>query len=342
MPSAGLIDGAQMLRCARSFGKIVVSSGGISPSSINPRCQHWLTIKRPGAVFPPTRFMIRRTPSGSGSQSRATTAANSASCAMLVSASLTGMLPLDVASPRRGWIWIRAGDAFRSSPHHGPLCRGHRIPHDVQRAWHHTAPRRPMVWRWPAQRPPLARREPPHPRGIAILARLLAMGVITPCQIEQAAGPVSVRTNGSTKPAPPTPLRVTSAPAPEQPALARAEAAALADPGLTTAEKVMALTPGTCRWPRGDPDRPDFRFCGALVARGPYCERHRSQAYRAPLTGSGHGVRSGRVAHGWRSPTAKRLSTGVSTTVSTDPVGGSVDRSVDESIAAQAQDFRAL
>jgi hypothetical protein len=78
------------------------------------------------------------------------------------------------------------------------------------------------------------------------------------------------------------------------------------------------------------------------VARRPYCEHHRAMAYAAPLTGRGHGARSGRVAHGWRSPTTKRLSTRASTRVSTDLVDGSVDRPVDESIVAQAQDFRAL
>src|SRR4029077_4930564 len=108
------------------------------------------------------------------------------------------------------------------------------------------------------------------------------------------------------------------------------------------AEKVVALAPGTCRWTCGDTVRPDFHFCGSPVASRPYCEHHRAIAYLAPLTGSGHGAPIGLVTHGGRSPTTKRLSTGVSTRASTDPVGGSVDRSVDESIAAQAQDFRAL
>ena len=178
------------------------------------------------------------------------------------------------------------------------------------------------------------------PCGVSIVVRLLACGAVTIDQVEQAAVAIPARTNGGAKPEPPAPLLV--APAPEQSAAAPAEAAALADPGLSTAEKVVALAPGDCRWPCGDPGRPDFHFCGSPVARRPYCEHHRAMAYAAPLTGSGQGARIGLVAHGWRSPTTKRLSTGVSTRVSTDPVGGSVDRSVDESIAAQAQDFRAL
>ena len=174
------------------------------------------------------------------------------------------------------------------------------------------------------------------PCGVGIVLRLLAAGTVTVAQVEQAA----IRTNGSAKPGPPAPLLVALAPEPS--VLARAKAAALAGPGLSTAEKVCALAPDACRWPRGDPARPDFHFCGSPVARKPYCEHHRAMAYAAPLTGRGHGARSGRVAHGWRSPTTKRLSTKVSTRVSTDPVDGSVDRPVDESIVAQAQDFRAL
>ena len=178
------------------------------------------------------------------------------------------------------------------------------------------------------------------PCGVGIVLRLMACGAVTIDQVEQAAVAIPARTNGGAKPEPPAPLP--GAPAPEQSAAAPAEAVALTDPGLTTAEKVVALAPDACRWPRGDPGHPDFRFCGSPVTERPYCEHHHALAYAAPLTGSGQGARTGPVGHGWRSPTTKRLSTGVSTRVSTDPVDGSVDRSVDESIAAQAQDFRAL
>ena len=129
------------------------------------------------------------------------------------------------------------------------------------------------------------------PCGVGIVLRLLAAGTVTVAQVEQAAVPIPARTNGSAKPGPPAPLLV--APAPEQSATAPAEAAALADPGLTTAEKVVALAPGDCRWPHGDPGHPDFHFCGSPVARKPYCEQHRAMAYAAPLTGSGHGAAAG-------------------------------------------------
>jgi hypothetical protein len=128
------------------------------------------------------------------------------------------------------------------------------------------------------------------PCGVNIVLRLLAAGAVTVAQVEQAAVPVPARTNGSAKPGPPAPLLVE--PAPEQSALTRAKAATLADPGLTTAEKVCALTPEACCWPCGDPGHPDFHFCGSPVAKRPYCEHHRTMAYVAPLSGSGHGARA--------------------------------------------------
>jgi transcriptional regulator with XRE-family HTH domain len=133
------------------------------------------------------------------------------------------------------------------------------------------------------------------PRGIIILVRLLRAGVVTIAQVERAAVPA--RTNGRTKPRPPTPRRVE--PEPEQSAVARAEAAAFADLSPVAAA-VVALVPGVCRWPEGDPGSPagGFRFCNDPVAAPPYCARHRAQAYLAPRTGSGHGVRVGFVTHG--------------------------------------------
>jgi hypothetical protein len=121
------------------------------------------------------------------------------------------------------------------------------------------------------------------PRGVDIVLRLLAAGTVTVAQVEQAAVPIPARINGSAKPGPPASLLGELAP--EQPALARAKAATLADPGLTTAEKVCALTPEICCWPCGDLGHPDFHFCGSPVARRPYCEHHRTMAYVAPLAG---------------------------------------------------------
>jgi GcrA cell cycle regulator len=38
---------------------------------------------------------------------------------------------------------------------------------------------------------------------------------------------------------------------------------------------LMQLTPSCCRWPLGDPQKPDFHFCGRPKFPGlPYCEFH--------------------------------------------------------------------
>ena len=113
------------------------------------------------------------------------------------------------------------------------------------------------------------------PRGVAIVLRLLATGVVTVEQVE-AAALVSTQTNDGAKPEPPAPLRVE--PAPEQSALAPT----LADPSLTTAEKIVALAPNACRWPYNDPRHPNFYFCSRPTAAPPYCNEHRIAAHMTP------------------------------------------------------------
>src|SRR5262249_2436926 len=108
------------------------------------------------------------------------------------------------------------------------------------------------------------------PCGVGIVLRLLAAGAVTAGPVQQTAGPFPAPPNRGAKPEPPAPLLVE--PALDQSALARARAAARADPGLTIAEKVYALAPEACRWPCGDPGHPDFHFCGDPVAKRPYCE----------------------------------------------------------------------
>jgi hypothetical protein len=153
-----------------------------------------------------------------------------------------------------------------------------------------VSPRHIRRWRSGARR---------LPHGIGIVLRLLAAGMVTVDQIEQveqAAVPVLARTkNASAKPEPRAPLR--TAPALEQSALACVETVASADPGLTSAEKVCALTPEACRWPCGDPEHSDFRFCGRPVAKPPYCKRHDTLAHMTPRIGGGHGVRVGFAVH---------------------------------------------
>ena len=104
------------------------------------------------------------------------------------------------------------------------------------------------------------------PHAVAIVCNLLTMGVVTIEQVEAA----TPRTNGGAEPKPPAPLLVEPA---------RAEAA-------TVAQKVYALEPGTCRWPLGDPQRPDFRFCGSPTVAPPYCNEHRIAAHMTAPVGS--------------------------------------------------------
>jgi hypothetical protein len=114
------------------------------------------------------------------------------------------------------------------------------------------------------------------PRGIGILFRLLAAGVVTAVQVEEAAAaiPAPARTNGAK-------LEPPAEPAPERSALACAKTAALTDSGLSTAEKVLARAANTCSWPCGDPKSPNFFFCSRTTVREPYCEQHRAAAYMA-------------------------------------------------------------
>ena len=106
----------------------------------------------------------------------------------------------------------------------------------------------------------------------------------------EAAAPISARTNGSAKGELPV------EPEPEQSALARAEVGAFA--GLSpAAAAVVALDTKSCHWPIGDPQHVGFGYCCDPVVAPPYCARHRSLAYLAPRTSSGHGVR---VAYGRR------------------------------------------
>jgi hypothetical protein len=111
-----------------------------------------------------------------------------------------------------------------------------------------------------------------------VIVRLMMAGKVGPADVELAAAPVPVRTNGGAKPESPAPFLVERA------------------PERTTPEKVFALTLEACRWPHGDPKHPDFHFCGNPVAKRPYCEHHRAMAYMAPQTGSGHGARINLVA----------------------------------------------
>ncbi len=46
---------------------------------------------------------------------------------------------------------------------------------------------------------------------------------------------------------------------------------------------LLELSEDNCKWPNGDPLRPDFHFCGRRSLDGkPYCEAHSQRAYHKP------------------------------------------------------------
>lgn len=77
------------------------------------------------------------------------------------------------------------------------------------------------------------------------------------------------------------------APLPRTPVVEQAmEVATAEDLAIPTSERVtiMDLRESMCRWPMGDPTKPEFRFCGARSITGlPYCTHHARVAYQ-PVT----------------------------------------------------------
>jgi GcrA cell cycle regulator len=77
------------------------------------------------------------------------------------------------------------------------------------------------------------------------------------------------------------------APVPAPLAIDAPQETALADDvAIPMSERVtiMDLRESMCRWPMGDPTKPEFRFCGARSATGlPYCTHHARVAYQ-PIT----------------------------------------------------------
>jgi GcrA cell cycle regulator len=45
----------------------------------------------------------------------------------------------------------------------------------------------------------------------------------------------------------------------------------------------LTLSSRTCRWPIGDPSKPDFHYCGELPQSGRvYCGMHEDMSYQTP------------------------------------------------------------
>ena len=55
------------------------------------------------------------------------------------------------------------------------------------------------------------------------------------------------------------------------------------EPDALAGHPVMQLKERSCRWPIGDPQKPDFRFCCAeRLGSFPYCAEHAEISYMAP------------------------------------------------------------
>ena len=52
---------------------------------------------------------------------------------------------------------------------------------------------------------------------------------------------------------------------------------------LAERKYIQTLTESSCRWPIGDPQQPEFHFCGKSKIPGlPYCEVHARRAFQPP------------------------------------------------------------
>ncbi len=52
---------------------------------------------------------------------------------------------------------------------------------------------------------------------------------------------------------------------------------------LAERKTIRTLIESSCRWPIGDPQYPDFHFCGKKKVQGlPYCEHHARRAFQPP------------------------------------------------------------
>lgn len=60
---------------------------------------------------------------------------------------------------------------------------------------------------------------------------------------------------------------------------------------LAERKSIQTLLENHCRWPIGDPQEPDFHFCGKNKVTGlPYCEFHARRAFQPPQPRRGGGM----------------------------------------------------
>ncbi|WP_342152553.1 GcrA family cell cycle regulator [Methylorubrum sp. SB2] len=124
-----------------------------------------------------------------------------------------------------------------------------------------------------------------HRLGLA--GRVKAIGPVVDGHAPQDEGVVEAAGIVEEPTLPEPPAIVAHRPAPDfplEPVRAAAQAPAAAQPvALAVSERVtiMDLRESMCRWPMGDPTKPDFRFCGGRAITGlPYCTQHAQIAYQ--------------------------------------------------------------
>jgi GcrA cell cycle regulator len=127
----------------------------------------------------------------------------------------------------------------------------------------------------------------------AVIGKVHRLGLSGRAKDKAASTPQRPRkaSRAPSAPAPITPVsrsNVVIAPLPHPAALEEKGTEVLADEDMAIpmSERVtiMDLRESMCRWPMGDPTKPEFRFCGARSITGlPYCNHHARIAYQ-PVT----------------------------------------------------------
>jgi GcrA cell cycle regulator len=108
----------------------------------------------------------------------------------------------------------------------------------------------------------------------AVLGKVHRLGLSKPRTPRSSAGPVPPRRRRLVRSA------AVSSPPPHRPAAEWSESNPDVRPGLVS--HLEDLPRRACHWPIGDPQAPDFAFCGRPAGTGPYCAGHAAVAYRGP------------------------------------------------------------
>jgi len=121
----------------------------------------------------------------------------------------------------------------------------------------------------------------------AIVGKINRLGWNMPSKGKAKAAPQPKKKKAA--PPPPKPVKKGADPRPKQKIVPQKKESATAkqiskkniERVILHAAQLMALKPDQCRWPLGDPDSDEFRFCGEkCFARKPYCFEHCKNAYQ--------------------------------------------------------------